>query len=70
MYVDDPYCSIISPAFTTEELTASAGESAVPTMTGVPAGMPVAAAAAFLCSAGSASITGSDLVLDGGWSAR
>ncbi len=30
----------------------------------------VAAAAVFLCSAGSASITGSDLVLDGGWGAR
>ena len=30
----------------------------------------VAAAAVYLCSSGSASITGSDLVLDGGWSAR
>ncbi len=30
----------------------------------------VAAAAAYLCSAHSASITGSDLVLDGGWGAR
>lgn len=30
----------------------------------------VASAAVFLCSAGSDSITGSDLVLDGGWGAR
>jgi 3-hydroxybutyrate dehydrogenase len=30
----------------------------------------VATAAAFLCSPGSDSITGSDLVLDGGWGAR
>ncbi len=30
----------------------------------------VAAAAVFLCSAASASITGSDLVMDGGWGAR
>ena len=30
----------------------------------------VAAAASYLCSAGSASITGSDLVMDGGWGAR
>jgi 3-hydroxybutyrate dehydrogenase len=30
----------------------------------------VAAAAAYLCGPGSASITGSDLVLDGGWGAR
>ncbi len=30
----------------------------------------VALAAVYLCSAGSSSITGSDLVLDGGWSAR
>lgn len=30
----------------------------------------VAIAAVYLCSAGSSSITGSDLVIDGGWSAR
>jgi len=30
----------------------------------------VAAAAAYLCSSGSASISGSDLVIDGGWGAR
>ena len=30
----------------------------------------VAGAAVFLCSPGSASITGSDLVMDGGWGAR
>jgi 3-hydroxybutyrate dehydrogenase len=30
----------------------------------------VARAAVFLCSPGSESITGSDLVLDGGWGAR
>jgi 3-hydroxybutyrate dehydrogenase len=30
----------------------------------------VANAAVFLCSPGSESITGSDLVLDGGWGAR